>query len=163
MESPFGGLQIAGGSANFNAANAGTELGSGVSWAAITPATHGDASVSASTSTGRLTLKPGLYLVLLDLTVEGNHSSGQSGDFAGVITAQLASGGSLVAGTKSKTQTITEGLPMNLHVSAFVEITQASADASTPTNYVSAYLLGGDASGNDVVISEGRLSAIRLN
>lgn len=157
----YGSLYITGGSANFNAANAGSELGSTVGWTANGAGQHGNLGVSASDSTGRLTLQPGVYLVTLDLTVEGNYSTAQSGDFAGVITAAIHRGGTLVAGTKGKVQDITEGLPMNLGVrGAIIEITQAQADAGT--NFLSGYLYGGDASGNDVVVSEGRFSAVRL-
>lgn len=162
MHGEYGEMYITGGTANFTAANAGAELGSTVGWTAGADQ-HGNAAVAGSTSTGRLTLSPGTYQVTLEATIEGNHSSGFSGDFAGVVTAAIHSGGTLVAGSKTKCQTITEGLPMPVSVTKIVEITQASQDAATPTNYVSGYLYGGDASGNDVVVTEARISAIRLN
>lgn len=161
MHGEFGEMYITGGTVNFTAANAGSELGSTVGWTAGADQ-HGNQAVVGVTTTGRLTLSPGTYLVNFDFTVEGNHSSGFSGDFSGVVTGAIHSGGTLVAGSKTKVQTITEGLPMNGKITKLVEITQASQDASTPTNYVSGYLYGGDASGNDVVISEARISAVRL-
>ncbi len=160
MTGEYGGLYITGSTTHFTAANAGSALGSTVGWTALGASQHGNLAVVGSTSTGRLTLQPGVYQVNLNLTVEGDYGSGQSGDFSGVITAALWVAGALVAGTKSKCQTITEGLPMQLNVSAIIEITQAQADAAT--NYVAGYLYGGDASGNDVVVSEGRFTAIRL-
>ncbi len=156
----YGGMYITGSTTHFTAANAGSELGSTVGWTASGAGQHGNLAVSASTSTGRLTLQPGVYQVSLNLTVEGDYGSGQSGDFSGVITGALWVAGALVAGTKSKCQTITEGLPMQLTVVAFIEITDAQQKAGT--NYISGYLYGGDASGNDVVVSEGRISAFRL-
>lgn len=161
MQCEYGGLQIAAGSGNFQCLpTVGRELGSTVGWAEIAAGRHGNKGVVPSTSTGRLTLQPGVYKVDLNLTLEGNYSSGTSGDYAGVVSAQLSVAGSLVAGTKTKVQTITEGLPMNVAVNAIVEITNAQLVAGT--NYVSAYLIGGDASGNDVTVTEGRLLAQRL-
>ncbi len=157
MHGEYGGLYTTGGTANFTAANAGSEYVHPTDNGA---SEHGNLAVVGSTSTGRLTLQPGVYLVSLNMTVEGNHSSGFSGDFAGVITAAIHRAGTLVAGTKSKCQTITEGLPMNLNVTAVIEISQALADAGT--NYISPYLYGGDANGNDVVVTESRFTAVRI-
>lgn len=159
MTCEYGGLQITGGSGNFNCKpTVGTEIST---WTAdIAAGQHGNLAVQGDETTGRLTLEPGVYKVDLNLTLEGNYSSGTSGDYAGVITAQLSRGGTLVAGTKSAVQTATEGLKMGVTVNAIVEITAAQKAAST--NYVSAYLIGGDASGNDVTITEGRLLAQRL-
>lgn len=163
MHGEYGGMYITGGTVNFNALLAGAELGSTVGWTANGASQHGSGAVSGSTSTGRLTLAPGVYKIDAVLTLEGNHSSGFSGDFAGVIVASLYKGGTLVAGSKVKCQTITEGLPMNAKISCIVEVTQASADAATPTNYVSLYLAGQDASGNDVVVTEANFTAVRLS
>lgn len=161
MHGEYGGMYITGGTVNFNALLAGAELGSTVGWTANTLAAkqHGSAGVVADPTTGRLTLIPGVYKIDATLTIEGNHSSGFSGDFAGVVVASLYRAGVLVPGTKAKIQTITEGLPMNAKVSCLVEITQAQQDAGT--NYVSLYLAGQDASGNDVVITEGNFTAVR--
>jgi hypothetical protein len=163
----FGGMYITGGSVNVNALAAGTELGAQTpGWTDIATAVcpnNGHGGVTPAASTGRLSLTPGKWLVLADLTVEGNYSSGQSGDALGVIIAALHKGGTLITGSKTKFQTITEGLPMHAHISQLVEIAQSTQDASTPTNYVSVYLYGVDASGNDVVVTEARLIAIRLD
>lgn len=158
MHGEYGGLYVTGGTANFTVPAAGAEFIFGT---AIAPSQHGNQAVVGSTSTGRLTLSPGVYKVDLDMTIEGNHSSGFSGDFAGVITASIARAGVLLTGTKTKVQTITEGLPMACHVSAIVEISQALQDAGT--NYVAPWLIAADASGNDIVVTEGRILAVRLS
>jgi hypothetical protein len=159
----FGGLYVAANSSlEVNAApTTGTVLTStNCAFTAIAAGSHGDLSVVATTTSGKLTCKPGVYLVTLELTIEGEWTSTTSGDALGVISAVIKQAGTAVTGAKSKVQAITEGLPMNVSVTAILEVTQAQADAGT--NYFEAALIGGDASGNDVIVSEGRFHAIRL-
>ena len=159
----YGGFKVAAGVTSLNCPLTGVKLTSTnvPTLAAIAASQQGDQSVSAGASTGRLTLKAGTYLVRALLTVEGEFTSGTSGDAVGVITGQLYQAGSAVAGTKGKVHTQTEGQPVVLAFEGILNITAAQVAAGT--NYVEVYLFGGDASGNDVIVSEGQIHAVRLD
>ena len=159
----YGGFNIAGGTAALYCPNAGVKLTSTnvPALAAGTASRQGDSSVTPSVSTGRLLLKPGTYQVRASLTIEGEFTSGTSGDAIGVITGQLYKAGVAVAGSKGKAHTQAEGQPAVLSFGDIVEITAAQQRAGT--NHVEFYLFGGDASGNDVIISEGQITALRLD
>lgn len=159
----YGGFKIAAGVTALNCPLAGVKLTSTnvPTMAAIAASQRGDQSVSAGASTGRLTLKAGVYRVNALLTIEGEHTSGTSGDAIGVITGQLYQADSAVAGTKGKAHTQAEGQPAVLAFEGILEITAAQVAAGT--NYVEVCLFGGDASGNDVIVSEGQIHAVRLD
>ncbi len=158
----FGGFKIAGNSTSLNVPAAGVTLTSAnTNLAAATASQHGDGSVSVSATTGRATLKAGVYKVDARLTVEGEFTSGTSGDAIGVVTGQLYVAGSAVSGTKGKVHTQAEGQAASLAFGGIIEITAAQVAAGT--NYVEAKLLSGDASGNDVIVSEGQIEIVRLD
>lgn len=159
----YGGFNIAGGTAALYCPNAGVKLTSTntPTLAANGASRQGDNSVVPAASTGRLTLQPGVYQVRASLTIEGEFSSGTSGDAVGVITGQLYRAGVAVAGSKGKAHTQTEGQTAVLSFGDIVEITYAQKEAGT--NYVEFFLFGGDANGNDVIISEGQITALRLD
>lgn len=163
MSRGYGGFKIAAGVTSLNCPNAGVKLTSTnvPTLAAVSVSKHGDQSVSEAASTGRLTLKPGVYDIRASLTIEGEYTSGTSGDSVGVITGQLYQAGSAVAGTKGKVHTQAEGQAVVLSFGGIVEITEAQRLAGT--NYVEFYLFGGDANGNDVIPSEGQITAKRLD
>jgi hypothetical protein len=161
----FGGLNVVAGSTALNCpATTGVELNSTrvPTLAAIAAGQFGASGVSAAAATGRLSLSPGTYLVTASLTLEGEHTSATSGDAIGNISLQLAKGGTLQDGMKATANTVAEGQQRVLTVQNIVEVTQASQDADTATNYVSMYLIGGDSSGNDVIVREGQFTAVRL-
>ena len=172
MSSEFGGLQVHNSSTVVHTLSTGTEL-SGVilTWAAIAAATHGAASISASTSTGRLTLKAGTYRIDVDLSVENQTVSGLSSEdvtVQGVIDFHLARGQAAganpaeISGTSTRA-TVEEGLSVSVHITAFVEIT--AAEVAAGTNYISVFAktaLDG-ASLNDIVISQARFLAQRMD
>lgn len=159
----YGGFNIAAGTTALNLPNAGVKLTSSnvPTLASGNASQRGDASVTPAASTGRLTLKAGVYNVRASITIEGEFTSGTSGDAVGVITGQLYKAGSAVAGSKGKAHTQAEGQATVLSFGDIVEITAAQVAAGT--NYVEFYLFGGDANGNDVIISEGQITAIRLD
>lgn len=158
-----GGLKIAAGVTALYVPAAGVKLTSTnvPTLAASGVSQQGDASVSPSASTGRLTLKPGRYFIDVKLTIEGEYVTGTSGDATGTIAGQVYVAGSAVAGTKNKLNTQGDGAPAVLAFGGIIEITQAQYDAET--NYVEVYLSSADASGNDVIPSEGQITAIRLD
>jgi hypothetical protein len=160
----FGGLNVVDGSTALNCPLVGVELNSTrvPTLAAIAAGQNGAAGVSAAAATGRLTLSPGTYLVTAGLSLEGEHTSATSGDAIGNITLQLAKGGTLQDGMKAIANTVAEGQIRHLSVTAVVEVTQASQDADTATNYVSMYLLGESTAGNDVIVRQGQFTAVRL-
>lgn len=159
----YGGFNIAAGTTALNCPNAGVKLTSTnvPTLAAGNASRRGDTSVVPTASTGRLALKAGVYNVRASLTIEGEYSSGTSGDSIGVITGQLYKAGSAVAGSKGKAHTQAEGQATILSFGDIVEITAAQVAAGT--NYVEFYVFGGDASGNDIIISEGQITAVRLD
>lgn len=159
----YGGFNIAGGTTALYCPNAGVKITSSnvPTLAAGNASRGGDNSVVPAPSTGRLTLQPGVYQVRASLTIEGEFSSGTSGDAVGVITGQLYRAGVAVAGSKGKAHTQTEGQATVLSFGDIVEVTYAQKEAGT--NHVEFYLFGGDASGNDVIVSEGQITALRLD
>lgn len=162
MGVPYGSFQVAGNTQALNCPNAGVVLTSANTTLAVNSVSQqGDQSVSLSASTGRATLKPGFYKIDAKLTIEGEFTSGTSGDAVGVITGQVYRGGSAVAGTKGKCHTQAEGQASILAFGGVLEITKAQYDADT--NYVDFRLFGGDASGNDVIVSEGQIVITRLD
>jgi hypothetical protein len=170
----FGGLYVTGNTTNVHALSTGTEL-SGVllTWVALSGVTaaHGDVSVTPSTSTGRLTLKPGAYEVVFECSVENNIVSGLSSEdvtVQDILQADIRQGNSsgtmtAITGTKSKVALL-EGLPTMLRITALVEIAHAAAAATTPYNYISVWLTTAITGGtlSDVLISEARFYAKRL-
>ena len=134
-------------------------------WTAHEDLLHGDASIDANTTDSRLDLKPGIYLVFFEATVEapGTSGSATSGDAQGEIVFQLYQGGTALDGAKSSIDDATVGSPEHVAITFPVEITEAQYEASTPTNYVDVRAAGVDSSGNDVLISQARLYAVRLS
>lgn len=172
MTSEFGGMQVADGSANVRVLSTGTELSAaaGLAWALIAAATHGAASVVPNITTGRTLLKPGVYKVDVDLSVENNDTSGESSEDQAANPDQLdfylARGETPfpteIAGTKTRVA-IEEGLPVAAHISAIIEITHTMlVDAE---NYVSlwAKTTFGGGSSTDVRVSQARLIFTRLD
>jgi len=159
MNTPFGGLQVAANTTAFTVPAAGAKYTTG--WAAIAAGQHGDNSVQESAVNSRLVLEPGVYFVQANFTLEGEFVSGTSGDAVGTITGQIFRGGVAVAGTRGKVGLEAEGEVDQLIFGGIVEITEAQKTAGT--NYVEAFLSSGDASGNDVIVSEAQFNALRLH
>lgn len=159
----YGGLQIAAGVTAFVATNAGVKLTSTnvPTLAVIAASQFGDRSIVAAPATGRLTLKPGIYEITGRLSLEGEFTSGTPADAIGVITAQVYQAGVAVAGTRGQAHTQAEGQVASIGFGGIVEVTEAQLRAGT--NYVEAFLLSGDANGNDVIVREGQFYAIRLD
>lgn len=172
MTSEFAGLQVHNGTTVVHLLSTGTELsGTILAWAALTADDHGATGMVASTTTGRITLVPGTYLVHVDLSLENQTVSGLSSeditvqDVIDVYLAKGTAGGqnpTEISGTRSRVA-VEEGLAANLHITAIVEITKAMLDSSI--NYISVFgktALGG-ATASDVLITQARFQAIRLD
>lgn len=172
MNQGFGGLQCVGASGVFSVLSTGTLLsGTLITWAAIAATPHGEQSVSASTTTGYLTLVPGTYKVDIDLSLENAAVSGLSSEdvtVQEVVSVELVQpdettgGEQVIAGTKSLTE-IMEGLVQHVHVSCIVEITKTMLDDAE--NKIAIYLksaLAGD-TGIDLMIREARFLAVRID
>lgn len=161
MNNPVAAMHVTGNTTLFHATNAGNVYNEG--WVANEAHLHGDASIDTTVADGKLVLKPGIYQVSAELYIEAPATSdgNTSGDAFGEITAQLYVAGVAVAGTKAMCQTDDVSEVKNLIINYPVEITQAMLDAAT--NYVQVYLKGGDVPGNDILVSEGRLVAVRLS
>lgn len=162
-----GGMYITGQTATLGLPLAGVKLTStNAGWVAqATNGYGGDGSVTVSITSGRLTLIPGLYLVTLNLTIEGEQTSGAgavSGDAVGTVSFKLYKGGSAVTGAVVKSATMADAEVMHVSLTIPVQITQASQDAATAENYIEVYGFGGDANGNNVIISEGQFTAVRI-
>lgn len=164
MNTPFASMYITANTTVQNASAAGTVLApSTSSWVVDPTSKHGEASAVGSVATGKITCVPGIYEVQVQASIEGplTSDSNTSGDTTGKITLALAVGGTIVTGSKSKGQDVTDGVTTFLAVTKIVEITKAQLDAAT--NYIQALVLGGDASGNDVLVSEARMVVKRLS
>jgi hypothetical protein len=171
MTPEFDGLQLHNGTTVVHVLSTGTELsGVIVSWAAISPSDHGAAAITPSTSTGRLTLVPGIYKIDVDLSIENATVSGLSSEditVQDVVRFYLAKGRTAgqnpeeITGTSTQVA-VEEGLPTAVHISAFVEITKAMLDDAI--NYISIFgeteLSGGSAS--DIIIRHARFLAQRI-
>jgi len=156
----FGGFKIAAQSTTLIAPLAGVKLTStNCGLAVIAASAHGDLTVVPTLTTGRLTVEPGVYDVRLELSLEGDQVSGTSGDAIGNITSQIYVAGAAVAGTKAVLNSVAADQLKQLNSSCLVEVTADQKAAGT--NYIEAYVFGGDASGNDITIREGRFLAIK--
>jgi len=159
MNVPYASQYITGNTTVQNAAAAGTLLSGFTAGAA---SQHGEASAVVSASTGKFTCKAGVYEVTFHASIEGplTSDSATSGDTTGFITHQFAKGGTLVTGTKLGGQDVTDGVRTVISNSAIIEVT--AADVVAATNYIQNYLIGGDASGNDILVREARFIIKRL-
>lgn len=155
----YGGLSINANTTAAIAPNTAAKYTQG--WAAHSVSQHGDLSVVASAANSRLTLKQGIYEVKANLVVETEDISGTSGDDAGDVTFQLYKGGSAVAGAVAVTNHQDSDRRQTVSIVDIVEVTKAQVDAGT--NYVELYVSSGDASGNDITVTNGRFLATRLN
>lgn len=161
MNNPVAAIHITGNTTLFNAPAAGAALN--VGWVANEALLHGDASIDTTIADGKLVLKPGIYQISAELYIEAPATSdgNTSGDAFGEIFAKLHVAGSAVAGTKAACQLDDVTEIKNLIINYPVEITEAQYEADT--NYVQVFLNSTDASGNDVLVTEGRLVAVRLS
>lgn len=157
-QNSYGALKIAGNTTATYAPNAAAKLTQG--WAAHGVSQQGDAAVAPSAANSRLVLQPGVYLVQLSLEAEGESAGGTSGDATGVITFQLYQAGVALTGPKTQIDTQAADRPQSVHLHDIVHITKAQYEAGT--NYVEVYHAGGDASGNDVLVSNAVFSAVRI-
>lgn len=158
MRQSYGALVINANTTPSRAPNAAAVHTQG--WAAHGVSQHGDQSVTPATATGKLTLVPGVYRVTASLAIETEDISGTSGDAIGLVSAQLYKGGSAIGGTKRTVSMLAHDRPQVVQIEDIVEITEAQAEAAT--NYVQVYLSSGDASGNDVTVSNAIFAAYRL-
>jgi len=154
----YGGLSINANTTAAIAPNTAAKYTQG--WAAHGVSQHGDGSVSASAANSRLTLKAGVYEILVNLVVETELVSGTSGDAVGDVTFQLYKGGSAVSGALAKVNHQASDRPATVTIVDHVEVSAAQVTAGT--NYVEVYAKSGDASGNDITVSNGRFLAKRL-
>jgi hypothetical protein len=161
MNNPVAAMHITGNTTLFSVPAAGAALN--VGWTANEGLLHGDTSVDTTVADGKLVLKPGIYQVTAELYIEAPATSdaNTSGDAFGEIFASIYRAGSLVAGTKAACQLDDVTEIKNLVINYPVEITVAQYEAGT--NYVQVYLSATDSSGNDVLVTEGRLVAVRLS
>lgn len=155
----YGGLSINANTTAAIAPNTAAKYTQG--WAAHGVSQHGDGSVTPSAANSRLTLAQGVYEILANLTVETEDISHTSGDDAGIVTFQLYKGGSAVSGASAKMSHLDSDRPQAVVVADIVEVTAAQVTAGT--NYVELYVSSGDASGNDITVSNGRFLAKRLD
>lgn len=159
MSTPFGGLSI---DANTTASIAGgTAAKHTQGWAAHGVSAGGALDVVPSAANSRLTLRPGVYRVVGQMSVESEDISGTSGDDAGRVELKLYKGGSAVAGAAGEVYFEDSDRPQTVHIEDIVRVTPAQADAGT--NYVELWWDATDASGNDVTVKNGRLLAYRLD
>lgn len=159
MQVAYGGLQIAANTTPSLAPATAAKHTQG--WAAIAAAQHGAQEIAASVANSRLTLVPGVYLVVWQASLETEDISGTSGDGIGDVTLQIARGGTVVAGTRARMNHQNVDRLQSATALGLIEITQAQADAST--NYVEPFIQSGDASGNDVTVREGQFFALKLS
>lgn len=159
----YGGFVVADGVTDFYVPAAGVKLTSTnvPTLAASTVGKKGDASVSEAISTGRITLKPGVYKVDVRLALEGDYLSGTTGDSIGDITGHVYLAGSSVAGLKGVVNTQAADQKACLVFGGLIEVTRAQQVAGT--NYIEFYLFSGDAKGNDVTIGQGQFIVTRLD
>lgn len=161
MNNPVAGIYVTGNTTLFNVPAAGAAYDEG--WVAREGLLHGDGSIDTTVADGKLVLKQGTYLITAELYLEAPATSDQntSGDAFGEIYAQLYQAGSAVAGSKAACQLDDVTEIKNLTITWAVEITEAQVEAAT--NYVQVYLSATDSSGNDVLVTEARLQAVRLS
>jgi len=157
MRQSYGALVINNNTTPSRAPNAAAVHTQG--WAAHGVSQHGDQSVPPTPATGKLTLVPGVYQIVVSLAIETEDISGTSGDGVGLVSAQLYKGGSAVGGTKRTVSMLAVDRPQSIHIEDIVEITEAQAEAGT--NYVQLFLSSGDASGNDVTVTNAIFAAYR--
>lgn len=159
MTIPYGGLTVA--------ANTTASIAGGVAakytegWASHSVSRRGALDVTPDADNSRLTLKPGIYLVVGNLSIEFEDISGTSGDDAGRAELKIYAAGAAVGGAVGEFDMQDSDRPQTVTVIDHVEITAAQEAAGT--NYVELYLDATDASGNDVTVKSGKLLAYRLN
>jgi hypothetical protein len=160
MNNCAAGLTITGNSTVQSALAAGSVV---TGWTASEGLLHGDGAIDANTVDSRLDLKPGTYLIIFGATVEAPADSDDntSGDAQGEVTFQVFKGGTGVTGAKAAINDGTIGEPNHVSIVIPVEITKANLDAGT--NYVDVRATAADSSGNDILVSEARLFAVRLS
>lgn len=157
----YGGLQIAG---NTTASIAGgTAAKHTQGWAAHNISQHGDAAVTPSVANSRLTLVQGVYQVtgIMSVETEGVGASGTSGDAIGRMKLKLYQGGSAVSGASGEVDFQATDRPQTIVIQDIIEITKAQVDAGT--NYVELWWDATDASGNDIIVGDGKLLAVKLH
>lgn len=175
MFGEFGGLQIAGGTTAVQVPTGG--LAWTQDWAAIAAGKHGNLAVVETAATGKLTLKPGTYLVRANLSIESEEESSastQSNSYSSVssvsskssssplnnvdaLVAQIFRGGSPLAGTKGAVSALFHDRPAVLQCAGIVEITDTHVSAGE--NYVQVYLFGNEY----VTVREAQFFAVKLN
>ena len=160
MNNPVAAIHVTGNTTLFNAPAAGKAYN--VGWAANEALLHGDTSIDTTIADGKLVLKPGTYLICAELYIEAPATSDAdtSGDAFGEIHAAIYRAGALVAGTKATVQLDDVSEAKNLCITYPVEISEALYEAET--NFVQVFLSATDSSGNDVLVTEARLVAVRL-
>lgn len=160
MYTSFGGWKVTGNTTATLALNTPTDFATDLE--ELEASDNGCEDVSADTDSGKLTLNPGVYDVCGAFALETEDISGTSGDAAGDVYAQIYRGGAAY-GPKFFANHQGSDRLANIAFSYPVEITQASADAATPTNYVTVRFGASDASGNDITVREGVFWAKKLH
>jgi len=150
----YGGLYITGNSTAFYVPHAAAKYTTG--WVAFAKG-RGDLTVTESATNSRLTVKPGVYLVTLHMTIETEVVSGTSGDSVGIITVGIRKDQSQVTGLKAKLDSQAADRPHNVNIVGLVEVD------STDSGQLEVYVDATDASGNDVVVSEAQFCAVLMH
>lgn len=150
----YGQLYITGNTTPQSALNAGSTV---TGWS---NGNSGDKGAVPDAANYRLKLLPGDYFVTLNLSVQTEDISGTSGDGVGDIKARLALNGTAITGMVARFNQQAVDRPASVSLSGIVRVPYVSA--STIYSYLTAVIAGVDASGNDVTIDEGQLSAVKV-
>lgn len=162
MNVPFGGLYSVANTTIFYAPAAGAAYTTG--WTVDPVSRHGEASIVPTAASGKLTMAAGVYELVFEGSIYGPAASGgelTSGDTTGEIAAKFYVADAAVTGAVSKGEDVTDGVITFLSLSKVVEITEAQVEAAT--NYAQVYLFGSDSQGNDLIVTDARFYAKRLN
>lgn len=157
MTNAFGGMYITGGTLDAAPAVAAAALAPATNgWAAIAAGNHGDLSVVPTVATGKLTLKPGVYKVHFDASVEFTDTSTTSE--AGVtneVTFQFRKDGAAITGAKAIIDCADFEGVRNVSLDEIIEV--AASDTGAIQVFISAGLTV------DMIVREGHFNAVRLN
>lgn len=158
MNVPFGGLYITAGATALAPTSTAAKVNPATDWTAMAATAHGDLSVVPSAANGRLTLKPGIYEVNFQASVNQTDTSGTSeAGQRNELVFQVYLDQVAVAGTKS----VISG--RDVENTQTVSITSIIEVAAGAVGQCEIYCLTRDVASMDATILEARFTAKRLD
>lgn len=148
-----GGLYITGNTTPFEAEAAAALFTEG--WTAF--ARGNDGTITEVAASSKLTLRPGLYLVMLTMAVETEYDSSTDAGTTGQVTFGIRKDAVQVAGLKTVLNAAAVEEPYAVAISGIVKV------GNTDTGDLTVYVESSDANGTDIVVNEGQLVAMLID